>query len=91
MPALLRVSAAMHALYRARIAVYALQHRARIAACCRSVLACILPSLPHSVALLSKLRTNLRALVAVDCFSTCVFQLSFEHAYELKKPEVAVG
>ena len=38
------------------IAVYAL-HRARIAACCRSVLACSLPSLPHSVALLSLLRT----------------------------------
>jgi hypothetical protein len=58
MPALLHVSALMHALRRARIAVYALQHRARIAACCRSVLAGSLPSLPHSVALLSKLRAN---------------------------------
>jgi len=59
LPALLRVSAAKHALYRARIAAYALQHRARIAACCRSVLlAADMCSGPHSVALLSLLRTS---------------------------------
>ena len=32
---------------------------------------------------------KLRALVAVDFFSTCVFRLSFGHAYELKKAEAA--
>jgi len=30
-----------------------------------------------------------RALVAVDVFSTCVFRLSFEHFYELKKLKAA--
>ena len=85
LPALLRVPALMHALRRARIAVYALQHRARSAARCRSVLAADLCSGPHSVALLSFLRDKSRALVAVDVFSTCVIRLSFEHAYDSKK------
>ena len=34
-----------------------------------------------------RIRTNLRALVAVDFFSTRVFRLSFGHVYEVKKLE----